>query len=125
MATGTWLNHGNLSIPESPNYNLLDPNLLIIPNGHSDTLFLSFGSFWEDIFQVPMSDPLTVAGAPVQLEYNKTSGVPLGDNPSEGSFQFMWPTNGKTYFYLFFSSGNCCTPGYKVCDFLKHPMRFL
>lgn len=114
MSTGSWKGHGNLSIPESADYNLIDANLLVLPTTPKPTYYLSFGSFWKDIFQVPMSDPLTVAGRPIELEYNNTGSIPLGDSPSEGSYQFFWPNAGKGYYYLFFSSGNCCTPNYKV-----------
>lgn len=114
MSAGSWKDHGNLSITESADYNLIDANLLIIPSNPNPTYYLSFGSFWKDIFQVPMSDPLTVSGSPYEIEYNQTHGIPLGDDPSEGSYQFIWPTAGKSYYYLFFSSGNCCTPGYKI-----------
>jgi arabinan endo-1,5-alpha-L-arabinosidase len=34
--------------------------------------------------------------APVHLELNQTTGLPLGENPSEGSFHFQIPT-GEEY----------------------------
>lgn len=95
--------------------------MLVIPPPTStgkNIYYLSFGSFWEDIFQIHLQDPpLQVAdSSPVHLEYNKTSNLPRGDNPSEGSFQFMWTPKsiGKRFFYLFFSSGYCCTKGYDI-----------
>jgi arabinan endo-1,5-alpha-L-arabinosidase len=121
MATGSWTLHGNLSIPSNPDYNLIDPNLLVIPSNdtcETDTYLLSFGSFWEDIFQIPLQDPpLQVAdSSPIHLEYNKTFDLPRGQDPSEGSFQFMWTPKsvGKRFFYLFFSSGYCCTTGFDI-----------
>ena len=103
MDTGTWTDHGSLGILQSPNYNLIDPNLLIVDYGAS--LLLSFGSFWTDIYQIELSDPLTIApgASPYQLDFNST-----GIGSVEGSYQFWWPTNGTIYYYLFSSSGACC-----------------
>lgn len=118
MSTGSWTTHGNLSIPASPDYNKIDPNMLVIPAkdaSENETYLLSFGSYWRDIFQIPLhSPPLKVTNVkPTHLELNQTSNLPYGENPSEGSFQFIWqPKNSeKPLFYLFFSSGYCCTKG--------------
>ncbi|MCJ1401107.1 hypothetical protein MMC11_004319 [Xylographa trunciseda] len=103
MDVGTWTDHGSLGILQNPNYNLIDPNLLVVDFGAS--FLLSFGSFWTDIYQIELSDPLTIApgASPSQLDYNST-----GVGSVEGSFQFWWPTNGTIYYYLFSSSGACC-----------------
>ncbi|KAF4635902.1 hypothetical protein G7Y89_g2194 [Cudoniella acicularis] len=119
METGSWVEHANLSIPENfQQYNLIDPNLLIAPaeDNTPEKYYLSFGSYWHDIHQVNMSGPLHVSSAPIDLEYNHTTGLGLGENPSEGSFQFMWTpvAGGKRFFYLFFSSGYCCAPTYNI-----------
>lgn len=118
MSTGSWKIHGNLSIPSSPDYNKIDANILVIPAkdaSEEDSYLLSFGSFWRNIFQIPLRNPpLQVADAePMHLELNKTSKLPHGENPSEGAFQFMWQPKGeaKPLFYLFFSSGYCCADG--------------
>jgi arabinan endo-1,5-alpha-L-arabinosidase len=92
MQTGSWTIHGNLSIPTSPDYNIIDPNLLIVPPASSSsdpTYLLSFGSYWQDIFQIKLEDLLKVGtSTPVHLELNQTTGLPMAENPSEGSFQF-------------------------------------
>lgn len=119
MATGSWTNHGNLTIP-LPNtvpdpskpgsyydYNRIDANFLVDSVGN---YYLSFGSYWQDIFQVRMADPPTqiIPNTMKHLEMNLTSHLPKGENPSEGSFQFRYKTNGTEFYYLFFSSGYCC-----------------
>ncbi|MCJ1327886.1 hypothetical protein MMC10_004561 [Thelotrema lepadinum] len=110
MDSGSWTDHGSIGIPQNSDWNLIDPNLLIVNFG--DSLQMSFGSYWDDIYQVPMaSPPLTLASgaSPVHLEQNSTArpdGLPVG--PSEGSYQFWWTVGSTNYYYLFFSSGACC-----------------
>lgn len=118
MSTGSWKTHGNLSIPSSSNYNKIDANILVIPatdTSEKESYLLSFGSFWQNIFQIPLRNPpLEVTNAkPTHLELNQTGELPYGNNPSEGAFQFMWQPKGveKPFFYLFFSSGYCCVSG--------------
>ncbi|KFY43313.1 hypothetical protein V495_04018 [Pseudogymnoascus sp. VKM F-4514 (FW-929)] len=118
MSTGSWKTHGNLSIPLSPNYNKIDANILVIPakdESEKESYLVSFGSFWQGIFQIPLRNPpLEVKHVkPTHLERNLTGDLQYGDNPSEGAFQFMWQPKGvsKPLFYLFFSSGYCCERG--------------
>jgi arabinan endo-1,5-alpha-L-arabinosidase len=118
METNSWTIQGNLSIPASPDYNLIDPNLLVVSlnsTSSDPTYLLSFGSYWQDIFQIELENPLKVGNSPpVHLELNQTTGLPLGENPSEGSFQFRWTPGNQTFYYLFFSSGYCCTPDFQI-----------
>lgn len=104
MAVGTWTDHGSIGIPsDNATWNCIDPNLF---HYNDDAPFyLSFGSYWTNIWQVPMATPpLTVSGDAVHLEYN-TSAVSA---PDEGSYQFWWEVDGTDYYYLFFSDGACC-----------------
>lgn len=111
LDSGSWTDHGSIGIANQTYYNRIDPNLLQSTNGDgSSSLLLAFGSYWHDIFQVPLTNPplKTASNAPaVQLERN-TSNVVV-----EGSYQFRWTASNdnnqnKTYYYLFFSSGACC-----------------
>ena len=98
LNAGSWTDHGSINLPQKSAYNTIDPNLLSI-NGAN---YLSFGSFWSDIYQVPLSSSsLTSASGttPKQLAYNSTTTHPL-----EGSYQVY----RAPYYYLFFSSGDCC-----------------
>ncbi|RMY75343.1 hypothetical protein D0863_02631 [Hortaea werneckii] len=102
MAVGTWTDHGSIGIPrDDSRWNRIDPNLF--QHDANSPLYLSFGSFWENIWQVPMNDPpLSVAGSAIHLEQNPS-------NPAaEGSYQFWYPVEGTDYYYLFFSKGICC-----------------
>ena len=104
MERDSWTDHGSLGIPRSEHYNLIDPNLLIV-NFNTSDLYMTFGSFWDDIHQIRMLDPATpMPGAvPQQVAYTAE-----GAHPLEGSFQFWWPIQGVPYYYLFVSRGACC-----------------
>lgn len=103
MAVGTWTDHGSIGIPSNnASWNRIDPNLF--QHDANAPFYLSFGSFWANIWQVPMQNPpLRVAGEAVHLEQNLTPPA-----PDEGSYQFWYPVNGVQYYYLFFSNGICC-----------------
>lgn len=102
MDSGTWVDHGALDIPSSADYNLIDPNLF---TQDGSSFLLTFGSYWDGIYQIPMSDPSTieVGAGPQNMAFN-----PTGNHPVEGSYQFWWPVNGVDYYYLFLSVGICC-----------------
>jgi arabinan endo-1,5-alpha-L-arabinosidase len=102
LEPGSWTDHGSIGIPLDQRYNRIDPNLLYgSPNSPP---LLAFGSFWDGIFQYPMSNPpLRVApgSAYSHLEQNTT-------RPNvEGPYQFRWveQATGQDWYYLFFSGG--------------------
>lgn len=104
-----WGNSTILDIPKNSSWNRIDPNLLILnttqTNGSAE-LYFSFGSYYDDIFNVRMNDPLQPELKTItHLEMNDTETSKVLDHPSEGSFQFAWPINGTWQYYLFFSSG--------------------
>ncbi|KAK4547494.1 hypothetical protein LTR36_001151 [Oleoguttula mirabilis] len=109
MEPGSWMDHGSIGVP-SGSWNRIDPNLMQV--SPTSTPYLTWGSFWTDIWQIEMANPplKVLAGQePLHLEQNTTArpqGRPTG--PSEGSYQFRWTVGGETYYYLFFSSGGCC-----------------
>ncbi|KAJ7354462.1 glycoside hydrolase family 43 protein [Mycena albidolilacea] len=98
MEPGSWVDHGLVfNSTTGDEFNAIDPNLSIDEHGNP---VLSFGSFWDDIFQVSLSKDLrTVISSPVQASFNSTS-----PNPEEGAF--IWKHD--SFFYLFISSGLCC-----------------
>ncbi|KXT02446.1 hypothetical protein AC578_7833 [Pseudocercospora eumusae] len=103
MDPGSWTDHGSIGIPADSRWNRIDPNLFAFD---PKNLVLSYGSFWSNIWQVPMSsDGLKVTGAPVHIAMTneaRPNGLTTGD--MEGAYEFEW--GGFTY--LFFSGGNCC-----------------
>lgn len=103
MDPGSWTDHGSVGIPKDSRYNKIDGNLFF--HGGANPV-LNFGSFWQNIFQVPMQNPpLKVSGGVTHIAQNTTTRpAGLVSGSMEGSYEFWW--NGYTY--LFFSSGNCC-----------------
>lgn len=98
MEAGSWTDHGATGVAShrGSRYNAIDANLVRSGNGW----FLNFGSFWENIFQVPMNaDATQPAGNPYNIIFNGTRPQPI-----EGSFVF----ERKGVFWAFFSSGSCC-----------------
>lgn len=93
MDPGSWTDLGALGIPANTAYNRIDPTWASI-NG---TPYLTFGSFWQDIHQVPLNSPSQLAAsAPYQISYNASL-----NHREEGSFLFEH--NG--FYYLLLSSG--------------------
>nr|POF13186.1 putative arabinan endo-1,5-alpha-l-arabinosidase a [Quercus suber] len=102
MDQGSWTDHGSIGIPQDSAYNLIDPNLFQFDA--SSPFYLTFGSYWTNIYQVTMADPpLTANSAPIHVEQNTTMPA-----YNEGSYQFRWNVDNTDYYYLFFSSGFCC-----------------
>lgn len=98
MDSGSWTDHGSIGIPASASYNRIDGNLF--QHDSNSVPLLSFGSYWDNIFQIPMENPpLRIAGGATHLAQNTTGGGPV-----EGGYQFQW----GDFYYLFFSSGACC-----------------
>ncbi|KAK5136306.1 hypothetical protein LTR08_003679 [Meristemomyces frigidus] len=98
LECGTFTDHGSTGVSSvaGKSYNAIDPNLILVDGEYK----LSFGSFWGDLFQVPMKTPPTAAsGAAVALAFE-----PKTTHAEEGSFMIL--RNG--YYYLFYSHGQCC-----------------
>jgi arabinan endo-1,5-alpha-L-arabinosidase len=98
MEFGTWTDHGATGVSSTAGkpYNAIDANLIQAGSNY----YMNFGSFWGDIYQVPMSaDAKTATGSSYQIAYQ-----PSGSHAVEGSF--MWSRNNM--YYLFWSEGICC-----------------
>ncbi|KAF2138287.1 glycoside hydrolase family 43 protein [Aplosporella prunicola CBS 121167] len=97
MDVGSWTDVGSVGIKSdsSKAYNAIDPNLVNADGNY----YLSFGSFWHDLYQVKMKGtPTAAAGGAVNIAYDPV------DTAEEGAFVFKH----GSYYYLFFSKGQCC-----------------
>ncbi|KAK7731805.1 hypothetical protein SLS53_008626 [Cytospora paraplurivora] len=95
----SWTDHGSTGIASTSSkpYNAIDPALIEDTDGN---YYLTFGSFWDDIYQAPMkSPPKAASSSSYQIAYNSS-----GDHAVEGSFVYY----RSPYYYLFFSAGICC-----------------
>jgi len=95
MDVGTWTDLGSTGVTSSTGmaYNAIDGNL-INDNGN---YFLTFGSFWNGLQRVRVT-PTQKNGDVYQVAYDSS------DPAMEGPYVFKY----GSYFYLFFSKGQCC-----------------
>ncbi|TGJ82366.1 hypothetical protein E0Z10_g6420 [Xylaria hypoxylon] len=99
LDVGSWTDRGTTGIQSSSAkpYNAIDPNLINVDG----TYYLTWGSFWGDIYQAQMkAAPLTLASgvSSYQVAYDPTTTA------VEGSYIFKY----GSYYYLFYSKGKCC-----------------
>ncbi|KAK9479835.1 glycosyl hydrolase [Lipomyces japonicus] len=112
LEVGSWTDHGlviqssgTASYPYNVS-NAIDPNLLVETDsrGKVTSAYLQWGSFWQDIYQIPLTTDLKVppdaAKKAVHLAYD-----PVAPSPIEGAYLHK-ASNG--YYYLFVSHGVCC-----------------
>lgn len=101
MEVGSWTDHGATGVASDSSklYNAIDPTVFADASGN---YYMTFGSFWDDIYEVAMANPPTKAsGTSFNIAYNASS-----DHAEEASFIYLRGTTG--YYYLFFSAGACC-----------------
>jgi arabinan endo-1,5-alpha-L-arabinosidase len=94
----TWADAGSVGVAsdDTSAYNAIDGNLFQTGDG----ALLTFGSFWQDIFQVAMSaDGTAPSGDSYGVAYD-----PNGEHAVEGAFLYEY--DGA--YYLFYSNGICC-----------------
>ncbi|TGZ80154.1 endo-1,5-alpha-L-arabinosidase [Ascodesmis nigricans] len=99
MDAGTWTDHGATGVSSKAGsaYNAIDANLVEVPG---EGWKMTFGSFWRNLYQVPMQNPpLKNSGSSYQVAYNAS-----GAHAIEGPTVYL----REGYYYLFFSSGSCC-----------------
>ncbi len=97
MEPGSWVDLGSSGIrsTSAKPYNAIDGNL-ITANGVN---YLTFGSWWNGIYQVQMSSPPTKV---------QTSSVQLAFDSAEAAMEGPTVFQHGSYYYLFFSKGICC-----------------
>ncbi|KAL3426393.1 arabinan endo-1,5-alpha-L-arabinosidase A [Phlyctema vagabunda] len=98
MDAGSWTDQGAIGVSSSAgkSYNAIDPNLIQV----GSTYLMNFGSFWGDIYQVPMSRPSQKGDASA---YN-IAYTSVGTHALEGAYMFYY----SGYYYLLLSNGICC-----------------
>ncbi|KAJ0414302.1 glycosyl hydrolase, partial [Aspergillus carlsbadensis] len=98
MDIGTWTDHGSTRIQSdaSKSYNAIDGNLF----NDKGNLLMNFGSFWNDIYQVPMQSPTSAGSSLTNIAFQ-----PAGEHAVEGAYMYKY----GDWYYLFFSEGKCCS----------------
>lgn len=77
-----------------------------ITDNQTGKSYLNFGSFWNDIWQVPLADDLLSVENPRTPDAVQLTFIPQhrSRRPEEGS----WISYYGGYYYLWFSHGRCC-----------------
>jgi arabinan endo-1,5-alpha-L-arabinosidase len=71
MEPGSWTDLGSTGVQSSKgkSYNAIDPNLVSV----GSNFYMNFGSFWGDIYQVPLGtspSKVLASSSPKQIVYN-------------------------------------------------------
>ena len=92
-----WTDHGKViqSVPNRDMWNAIDPNIIVDENG---TPWMSFGSFWDGIKMVKLTDDMMQVAQPE--EWHSLCR-------RERSFELDIMKHGD-YYYLFVSFDYCC-----------------
>ena len=106
MEAGSWVDGGATGISSSSRakgpYNAIDASLIRTPD--TGDYYVTFGSFWSDIYQVAMSDNATRVATTAASSYRQLAYNATGAHALEGSY--LYHREGR--YFLFFSSGTCC-----------------
>ncbi|KAJ5083901.1 Glycoside hydrolase family 43 [Penicillium alfredii] len=124
---GDWYDHGVVvqtgtgkgsDVPPYTQSNAIDPSTLVTPDGQG---YLTFGSYWNGIYQVPLSEDLLspvsstepdarhLAFEPQSISIpnrnaNSLCGDPSGPHALEGAYI----SYNDGFYYLWVSRGLCC-----------------
>ncbi|KAI0755485.1 glycoside hydrolase family 43 protein [Fomes fomentarius] len=94
LEPGDWLDWGAVVTSKASDpYNAIDPGLI-----DNNGIHLSFGSYWEGIYQVPLLNASAASSPPPGRHLAGGGG-----RPAEGANVYQPP--GSQYYYLFFSDG--------------------
>ncbi|KAJ4390076.1 hypothetical protein N0V93_007549 [Gnomoniopsis smithogilvyi] len=97
MEAGSWTDHGSTGVVSSSStpYNAIDPAMIDVDGSY----FLSFGSYWDNIFIVPFnSNAETVADL---ADATNVIYQPAGSHEVEASYPYYY----DGYYYEFWSEG--------------------
>jgi len=114
-----WADHGKLiqSYPGKTNWNAIDPNIIADEKGNA---WLTFGSFWDGIKQIPLTkDRLHAKGDTINLPTiasrkkisSEENPASVNDNPKNAggnAIEAPFIFHKNDYYYLFASIDYCC-----------------
>ncbi|KAJ5161076.1 hypothetical protein N7492_006468 [Penicillium capsulatum] len=109
-----WTDHGALIRTGKGKYSDVDPftrtnaiDPTFIEDRDTGKPYLVYGSFWDNIWQIPLSDDLLSIEHP-----EKPDAVPLAQEPSKSAdgapVEGSWVSYHDGWYYTWFSRGICC-----------------
>ncbi|KAI4171648.1 MAG: hypothetical protein LQ343_004126 [Gyalolechia ehrenbergii] len=101
MDVGSWTDLGSTGVESvaDSKFNAIDGNL----QSTNGKLYMNFGSFWSDLFQVEMNATPTTIANPV-TSATQIAFVPTPPQAQEAAFGYQY----GDYHFLIFSVGSCC-----------------
>ena len=111
-----WTDQGIvLSSQTTSNFNAIDPNILVDTdsNGNVTHVWLTYGSFWNGIFQREINPTTGMLSTTNTTVTNLAMRPAVSGDPIEGPS--LVKHNG--YYYLFVSFGSCCNANYTTDNY--------
>ena len=104
LDVNSWTDLGSTGVESvaGSTFNAIDGSL----QSADGKLYMNFGSFWSDLFQVEMTAPPTMIAEAVATA-TQIAFVPTPPQAQEAAFGYQY----GDYYYLFFSIGSCCRYG--------------
>ncbi|KAL8838510.1 MAG: hypothetical protein Q9205_001877 [Flavoplaca limonia] len=101
LDVNSWTDLGSTGVESvvGSKFNAIDSSL----QSSNGKLYMNFGSFWSDLFQVEMTAPPTTIAEAVAT-VTQIAFVPTPPQAQEAAFGYQY----GDYYYLFFSIGSCC-----------------
>lgn len=96
LEEGSWTDHASIGLTSTSDtpYNAIDPTV----NEVDGTYYLTFGSYWQDLYQVTLGEKaLAITATPT----NNIQYQPSGNHNAEAASIYQY----GGYFYLFWSEG--------------------
>jgi arabinan endo-1,5-alpha-L-arabinosidase len=104
-----WTDHGKIieSVPGRDEWNAIDPNIIL---DEQQKPWLAFGSFWNGLKLVKLSDDARSVSTDPQQWFTIASVPRSNEDPTAGNGAIEAPFifNRKGYYYLFASYDYCC-----------------
>lgn len=105
-----WTDHGMViqSVPNRDSWNAIDPNIIIDERGIP---WMCFGSFWDGIKLVRLTDDLNAVAEPQEwysLSRRQHSVSMKAEDAGDGAVEAPFIMKHAEYYYLFVSFDYCC-----------------
>ncbi|KAF1838927.1 endo-1,5-alpha-L-arabinosidase [Decorospora gaudefroyi] len=104
---GTWQDHGNVGLPLSEKYNLIDP--YVFQETPNSPIYFTFGSFWDDIFQIELFPHDDMIAFGNWAQQNSRINNVIRNSTADATVvegAIMWKE--AEFYYVFYSVGWCC-----------------
>lgn len=113
LEPGQWVDRGNIRLPESVRYNLIDPYVFWDANDQDvGQAYLTFGSYWTGIQQIEIKSPrqmMSFDGTEADI-HTIISNTTEAHAVVEGAITYK----EGNFFYQFFSVGQCCKRAHEL-----------